>query len=397
MDERGNELNKEYSLRDFLTDSGLRRGPVDIPFLLLVLILLAIGVVMLLSASYARAYYAGKSPTYYFSRQFIFALLGLVAMFVCSRIPMGFYRRYQGLVMFVALGLLALVIPVGVLVNGSKRWVQIAGIQFQPSEIAKIAVILTFSSWICRYKGAMKTIKYGIAPFAGVLLLISILLICEPHLSATIIIILVGGTLMFLGGVKLYWFIAAGGLGFLALELYLKFFGYASERIKVWRDPLSDTSNTAYQITQSLYSIGSGGVTGVGLGMSRQKYLYLPEEHNDFIFSIICEELGFIGALVILLLFSLLIIRGYWLAMHSKDRFSFLVCCGIITLFAIQITFNVAVVTNTIPCTGVSLPFFSSGGTALVLQLAEMGIVLSATRDIPAKKERIATETLEED
>jgi cell division protein FtsW len=270
--------------------------------------------------------------------------------------------------------------------HGSRRWLSIGGINVQPSEIAKIGVILAFSTLICKFKGAMKTFKYGIVPFALILGIIVILLVLEPHLSATIIILLVGATLMFLGGVQLYWFVAAGILGVGGVLLYINFFGYASDRITAWRDPLADTSDTAYQIMQSLYSVGSGGLTGLGLGMSRQKYLYLPEEHNDFIFSIVCEELGFIGAMVILVLFAMLIIRGYWLAMHSRDRFSFLVCSGITTLLAIQVIFNVAVVTNLIPCTGVSLPFFSSGGTALLLQLAEMGIVLSASRDIPAKK-----------
>ncbi|MCD8001550.1 MAG: FtsW/RodA/SpoVE family cell cycle protein, partial [Oscillospiraceae bacterium] len=161
---------------------------------------------------------------------------------------------------------------------------------------------------------------------------------------------------------------------------------YSSERISAWRDPFADTGDTGYQIVQSLYAIGSGGLTGLGLGNSRQKYLYLPEEHNDFIFSVVCEELGFIGASLILLLFALLIIRGFYLAMHCRDRYSFLVCAGFTALLAFQVILNVGVVTNLLPCTGISLPFFSYGGTALWLQLAEMGIILSISRDIPEKK-----------
>lgn len=386
MDYTQERLGDNGRIADYSLEKSIRRGPMDIPFLLLVLLLLTIGVVMLLSASYARAYYNGKAPTYYFVRQFIFALLGIAAMLLCSRLPMGFYRKYSMWVLAGAILLLMLVPVAGYASHGSRRWLSIGGINVQPSEIAKIGVILAFSTLICKFKGAMKTFKYGIVPFALILGIIVILLVLEPHLSATIIILLVGATLMFLGGVQLYWFVAAGILGVGGVLLYINFFGYASDRITAWRDPLADTSDTAYQIMQSLYSVGSGGLTGLGLGMSRQKYLYLPEEHNDFIFSIVCEELGFIGAMVILVLFALLIIRGYWLAMHSRDRFSFLVCSGITTLLAIQVIFNVAVVTNLIPCTGVSLPFFSSGGTALLLQLAEMGIVLSASRDIPAKK-----------
>ena len=161
---------------------------------------------------------------------------------------------------------------------------------------------------------------------------------------------------------------------------------YSSDRISAWLDPFADTSDTGYQIVQSLYAIGSGGLSGLGLGNGRQKYLYLPEEHNDFIFSVVCEELGFIGAAVILILFALLIVRGFFIAMHCKDRYSFLVCSGITALLAIQVILNVAVVTNLVPCTGISLPFFSYGGTALWLQLAEMGVILSISRDVPEKK-----------
>jgi len=386
MDYSQERLGNTTRIADYSRDKSIRRGPMDVPFLLLVLLLLTIGVVMLLSASYARAYYAGKAPTYYFVRQLAFAVLGVAAMLFLSRLPMEFYRGISKWVLLIAIGLLVLVPVIGTASHGSRRWISIGGITIQPSEIAKIGVIMAFSDMICRYKGAMKTFRYGVMPFALILVGIAALLVLEPHLSATIIIFLVGAALLYLGGVSWKWFAAGGGLAVGAVYVYLKFFGYASDRITAWRDPLADTSDTAYQIMQSLYSIGSGGLTGLGLGMSRQKYLYLPEEHNDFIFSIICEELGYVGAMVILVLFALLIIRGYWLAMHSRDRYSFLVCAGITTLLAIQVIFNVAVVTNLIPCTGVSLPFFSSGGTALLIQLGEMGMILSMSRDIPAKR-----------
>jgi len=211
------------------------------------------------------------------------------------------------------------------------------------------------------------------------------LLALEPHLSAAIIIVGVGAVMLFIGGVRLYWFVgvgvAVGGLGAIAISVM----DYAKERVSNWLDPFSAASDAGYQIVQSLYAVGSGGLMGVGLGQSRQKYLYLPEEHNDFIFSIVCEELGFIGAALILILFALLIVRGYWLAMHMRDRYSSLVCAGITTLLALQVFLNVAVVTNLIPCTGISLPFFSYGGTALLIQMAEMGIILSASRDVPTK------------
>ena len=210
---------------------------------------------------------------------------------------------------------------------------------------------------------------------------------CSSDL-ASIIIMALAIVMMFVGGIKLsYLLIGMGGAGALLL-IAGKFVPYVHKRIVSWRDPFADTSAAGYQIVQSLYSIGSGGFLGLGLGQSRQKYLYLPEEHNDYIFSIVCEELGYVGAVAILILFALLICRGYWIAAHSPDRYSFLVGVGITTLLSIQVFLNIAVVTNLIPCTGISLPFFSYGGTALLMQLGEMGIILSISRDIPTKKAR---------
>ena len=193
---------------------------------------------------------------------------------------------------------------------------------------------------------------------------------------------------MFVGGIKLSYLLVGMGSAGALLLFAAKFVPYVHKRIVSWRDPFADTSEAGYQIVQSLYSIGSGGFLGLGLGQSRQKYLYLPEEHNDYIFSIVCEELGYVGAIAILILFALLICRGYWIAAHSPDRYSFLVGVGITTLLSIQVFLNIAVVTNLIPCTGISLPFFSYGGTALLMQLGEMGIILSISRDIPTKKAR---------
>ena len=364
-----------------------RRAGFDTPFFFLVLLLLSMGVVMVLSASYARAYYdpgnvTGGNAAYYFVRQLLFALLGTGAMLLASKLPMGFYRRYSFHFLAFSVVLLMLVPLVGVKVNGSRRWLGVGGLTLQPSELAKLAVILSFSVLICKMRDRMKTFRYGILPFAAILCLIVGLLVLEPHFSASIIIIAVGGVMLFLGGVRLGWFIgaalAAGG----ALGVLLAFFPYASSRITTWRDPFSSSSDEGYQIVQSLYSIGSGGLSGLGLGGSRQKFLYLPEEHNDFIFAVACEELGFIGAALILILFALLILRGYWIALHCRNRYDFLVCAGISTLLAIQVFLNVAVVTNLVPCTGISLPFFSYGGTALLIQLGEMGIILSASRNI---------------
>ena len=366
-----------------------RRPSFDGPFFLTAMLLLAAGVIMVLSASYPRAWYdpghvTGGNAAYYFIRQLIFALLGVGAMLLASRVPMAVYRRWAFPFLLFSLVLLALVPVIGVRANGSRRWLGVGGLTLQPSELAKLAVILSFAVLICRFRGKMRSFRFGILPFAGILGAIVLLLVLEPHVSASVIILAIGAVMLFLGGVRLAWFLGAFGAAGAGVALLLALFPYASSRVNTWRDPFSDTSDRGYQIVQSLYTIGSGGLSGLGLGGSRQKFLYLPEEHNDFIFSVVCEELGFIGAALILCLFALLILRGWWIAFHCGDRFSFLVVGGITSLLAIQVFLNVAVVTNLVPCTGISLPMFSYGGTALLIQLFELGIVLSASRDIAA-------------
>ena len=374
-----------------------RRPRCDLPFLTLVLLLLLIGVVMVLSASWPRAYYdpghvTGGRPAYYFVRQLLFALLGVAAMLLASLLPMGFYRRYSFAFLAFTIMLLALVPFVGVRANGARRWLGVGGLTLQPSELAKLALVLSFASLISRFGPRMRSARYGLLPFAGILVLMIGLLALEPHFSASIILAALGGAMLFIGGLPFAWFAAAFAAAGAGIGVLLTFFPYASSRIVTWRDPFSSASGEGYQIVQSLYSIGSGGLSGLGLGGSRQKYLYLPEEHNDFIFSVVCEELGFLGAALILLLFVLLIRRGYWIALHCRDRFSCLVCAGLTTLLGIQTFLNVAVVTNLLPCTGISLPFFSYGGTALLIQLAEMGIVLSASRGVLTERKSERTE-----
>lgn len=378
-------------VHDYSESLKITRGPMDLPFLLITLLLLTIGVVMVLSASYASAYYdlnneTGGSATYYFTRQLLFAVMGIAAMYVCSRLPITFYRRFAFWVLMAAIGLLLLVLVTGRIGGGSRRWIPLGPISIQPSEVAKLGVILFFSELICRYRNNMGTFKYGIAPFGVILAVIVLLLILEPHISASIIILLVGAIMLFAGGTRMFWF-AAGGAGLAGVFLIIiNAMQYSSDRISAWLHPFEDAGDTSYQVVQSLYAVGSGGLFGLGLGNSRQKYLYLPEEHNDYIFSIVCEELGFIGAALVLALFALLVVRGYWIALHCRDRYSFLVCTGITSLLALQVILNVAVCTNLVPATGISLPFFSYGGTALLMQMAEIGIILSISRDVPVVK-----------
>ena len=380
---------KERRLQREAEGRELARGPIDMPFFLLVLLLTGIGLVMLFSASFPRAYYKGLNPAYYLIRQGVFAAMGIAAMLIIGRIN---YQRFRGaskLLLGLAIILLALVLVPGIgqTRNNATRWIGIGEIlTFQPSEIAKFAVVLYFSDTISKKKDKMRTFRYGILPYAVLLVVIAGLMMLEPHLSGTVLILGTGAILMLVGGISWVWVFAALGAAGVAGYLIIGVLGYGSSRIAMWHDPWIDPLNDGYQMVQSLLSIGSGGLLGVGLGKSRQKFLYLPEEHNDFIFSIVCEELGLIGACVIMLLFAALILRGYWIALHARDRFGALLVVGVTSLIAMQTFLNIGVVTGLLPATGISLPFFSYGGTALLIQLAEMGVVLSVSRQMKPTK-----------
>ena len=355
------------------------RGMLDMPFLVLTVLLVIIGVIMMFSASYASAYATEGTSTYYFARQGLFAVAGIGIMLFVSRLNYQMWRVLSRPILLVTMAIMLITPIFGLTGGGATRWIRIGSIRFQPSEVAKLAVIMSYAQLIARYKDRMKTFR-GLLPFIGILGVMVVALLFQSHLSGIIITCAVAAAMLFMGGVQLRWF--ALGIGAIALlgVIYLSTMGYAADRITAWLDPWSDPQDTGFQIIQSLYAIGSGGLMGLGLGRSRQKYQYLPEEHNDYIFPIVCEELGFVGAVVIILLFMMLIIRGYWIAMHAKDRFGALLVGGISTLMALQVFFNIGVVTNFLPATGISLPFFSYGGTALLIQLFEMGLVLSVSR-----------------
>ncbi len=370
------------------------KGSVDLPFLLLTILLTGIGLIMLFSASFPSAYYESGDGAYYVKRQAIFAALGFVAMAMVGKMN---YQRLRGMARItvgIALFLLILVIipGVGITINNATRWLGVGTLlTFQPSEIAKLAVILYFADSISKKKEKMRDIRYGIIPYAVILAAFALLMLLEPHLSGTVLIVGIGVVMMIVGGIP-GWLVGAGVGGVAAVAtLFVKLvesgvIRYGASRIEMWKNPWIDPQNDGYQMCQSLISIGSGGLLGVGFGKSRQKFLYLPEEHNDFIFAIVCEELGMIGACIIMLIFAMLILRGFWIALHARDRFGALLVVGIMTQVGLQTFLNIAVVTSLIPATGISLPFFSYGGTALALQLLEMGIVLSVSRQIPAPR-----------
>ncbi|MBQ6851517.1 MAG: cell division protein FtsW [Oscillospiraceae bacterium] len=372
-----------YAKEDRRLGQSRARESVDIPFLIILLLLMSVGLAMLYSASSAQSQYdtGYTDSTKYLQKQAVCAGIGLVAMAALSRIPAGFWLKTAWPLYGISIALLLSVLLFGQSVNGAKRWINIAGLQFQPSEIAKFTLIVLFSRLTKGFGRAAGQFRYGVLGFGAALLGILIPLALEKHLSAIMLMGMVAVVMMYVAGTNPRWLLAGAALAAVFVVVYVSLMGYAGDRITAWLHPEQDPSDTGYQILQSLYAIGSGGVLGLGLGKSKQKYLYLPFQYNDYIFAIICEELGLFGALLIIVLFGALILRGYWIALRAPDRFSTVLGTGLITLIAVQTVLNLGVVTNLLPSTGIALPFFSYGGTALAVNLGEMGILLSISRN----------------
>lgn len=361
---------------------------VDYPFLLLVLLALTVGLIMLYSASFAQSEYdtGYRSSTRYLQKQAVCAGIGLIAMAVFSRIPADFWLRLAWPLYAGSILLLLSVLVVGESVNGARRWINIAGLQFQPSELAKFTMILIFARLTRKYGERAEKFRYGVLGFGAAMLGILIPLALEKHLSAIMLMGMVAVVMMFVAGTRMRWLLMGAGAAAVFVVIYVSLMGYAGDRITAWLHPERDPGDTGYQILQSLYAIGSGGMFGLGFGKSRQKYLYLPFQYNDYIFAVICEELGLVGAAAIIALLAALILRGYWVALHAQDRFSTVLAAGLVTLIAVQTVLNLGVVTNLLPSTGIALPFFSYGGTALAVNLGEMGIVLGISRHRSERK-----------
>ena len=366
----------------------MRGETVDWPFLFLLLLLLTVGLIMLWSASYAQSEYdTGYTDSgRYLRKQAACAAIGIAAMVFFSRVPAGLWYRLAWPLYGVSIVLLLSVLVIGQEVNGARRWINIAGIQFQPSEVAKFAEILLFARLTRHFGPDARTFRYGVLGFGMALMGILVPLALEKHLSAIMLMGMVAVVMMFVAGTHPKWLLAGAGAAAIFVLIYITFMGYAGDRVTAWLHPEQDPGDTGYQILQSLYAIGSGGLFGLGWGKSKQKYLYLPFQYNDYIFAIVCEELGLVGALLIMALFAMLIIRGYWIALRSSDRFSTVLAAGLITLIAVQTVLNLGVVTNLLPSTGIALPFFSYGGTALAVNLGEMGIVLGISRQRNQRK-----------
>ena len=371
-------------------DTYFLTGSIDIPFLGLTIALLTIGLIMLFSASYPYAYYYKDSSYYYFIRQILFAVAGLVAMLLMSKINYKILKAIYKPVFVVTIALLVIVLFYHTNVQNFKRWISLGPVTIQPSDLAKFTIILTLAVYISKYYKKMKTMKYGILIPVGIIAIFCGLIYLEHHLSCTILMFFIGACLMFAGGSD--WKLFAFGLavivllGFLVVSFPTLIENYAGKRIVAWLDKDYDPLNGRWQTNNSLYAIGSGGFFGVGLGNSKQKYLYVSEPQNDFIFSIVCEELGFLGAAIIIALFAALVIRGLIIASRCKDKFGSFLIIGIVAQIGLQVVLNILVVTDTLPNTGFAFPFFSYGGTAIFMLLFEIGVVLSVSRKTNQQK-----------
>lgn len=384
-------------------------GKLDVPFLLLVMTILTIGLVMLFSASYTYAYYNEHGDSaYFFKRQFVFAVVGVIAMFLVSKVRYDYFKLFAIPAVLLSWFLLVIVLFLPPVKPGFHRWINLGLFTFQPSEIAKLAIIL-FCAWHMdknhkriigkrenpsKFSKTVKELSNGkivvydsfvMLCLYGVIIAVTAgLVYLENHLSGTILIFAIGVVMMFLGEVKQHWFILIGALAVVAMVFFI--FNpeilekYAGERITAWLDKSYEPRGARWQTNNSLYAIGSGGLFGTGLGNSKQKHLYVSEPQNDFIFAIVCEELGFLRAAGIILLYVLLVARGVKIGLRAKDRFGALLAMGIVFQVGLQTALNIAVVTDALPNTGISLPFFSYGGTSLMMLLFEMGVVLSVSR-----------------
>lgn len=359
------------------------KKPFDFLLFATILVLLSLGLVMVFSASAPAAEKYQNDIYYFIKKQLGFALIGMIAMLLAANYDYHKYGRKSVLLLMgsAIIFMIAVLIPgIGREVNGSRRWIYFGSLPFQPSEYTKLAIILFFSYFLSKRKKPLKSFISDLMPYLFVIGIISLLLLLEPHLSTTIIMLLLTMIILFAAGARIRHFVYLAAPVAALLVAVVSFTDYMTTRINTWLNPWVDPQGDGYQTIQSLYAIGSGGLFGRGLGQSLQKFLYVPEPQNDYIFSILAEELGFVGVAAVLLLFMIFIWRGVKIAVHAPDTFGSLIAIGITALIAVQSLFNVAVVTNSIPPTGVSLPFFSSGGSSLVFFMVEAGILLNVSR-----------------
>ncbi|MCL2512797.1 MAG: putative lipid II flippase FtsW [Oscillospiraceae bacterium] len=393
-------------------------GSYDMLFFIIVMVVLSIGLVMLFSASYPYAYYKYGNSSHFFLRQLVFAVIGVAAMLMISKVDHHHFKKFAIAGLAVSIALLIIVLLLPPVRPGFRRWIIIPFTKdqtFQPSEIAKLALILFFawnfdreytnitgrelskgrySKKIMRASNGRIIIKQAFFPtvFNGaVIIFIAGLVALENHLSGTILMLGISAVMFYLGGFKNYWFAIIGILAVIVIILLVTnpdfLPSYAKERITAWKDKDFEPKGARWQINQGLYAIGSGGFFGQGLGKSMQKYMYVSEPQNDMIFSIVCEELGFVGATIIIVLYAVLVWRGVVIGLHARDKFGALLAMGMVFQVGLQTVMNIAVATDSVPNTGISLPFFSYGGTSLMILLFQMGMVLSVSRSSRLNKQ----------
>lgn len=373
----------------------MKQGKPDFWLIFIIFLLVGFGLIMVFSASYFKGYTDPdlKDSYYFFKRQLVYGLFGILLFFIFSNIPYTHYRKYVGVIFLICLILLILVPIVGDERNGAQRWIDLGFISFQPSELVKLGMIIYTASIMVKKQPVLDQFKRGLLPPLIIIGLVAGFLIIQPHFSATIIILGTCFIIIFCAGARLKHLLLlfASAIPILAIILFLG--DYRVDRIISLFNPFSDPTGKDYQIIQSLIAIGPGGLTGVGLGKSIQKMAYLPEAHTDFIFSIISEELGFIGGSFLIFLYIFLITRGLMISLRAPDQFGTLLGIGIVTLIAIETIFNLGVVTALLPVTGVPLPLISYGGTALVIKLISLGILLNISRH-QIQKTKKATKNL---
>jgi len=361
-----------------------KKNSCDFNIIVLVSLLLSIGVVMVFSSSAAVAFFKYHDPYYFLKRQLLWAILGFGAMVYMMNFDYWKLKKYAKLLFILSLVLLVLVLVpgIGMVVNGARRWIGVGFLNIQPSEFAKLATVIYLSNRLSDKKEKIQSFFRGLLPNLIILGIVFLLIIMEPNLSIAGIIIIVGLIMLFIAGARWSHMITLGIIGLLLAAIAVIIEPYRLERVLTFLDPWKDMQGSGYQVIQSLYALGSGGIFGVGLGNSRQKLFYIPEPQNDFIFSIIGEELGFIGAAAIIFIFLALILRGFRIAAKSPDTFACLLASGITSIIAVQSFINIAVVTSSMPPTGVPLPFISAGGSSMLFTMAGVGILLNISRYI---------------
>ena len=376
---------KKESVLARLKNARITRGKVDFSILLVISVLCAFGLVMIFSASYYYAqHYSGANNDsfYYLKRQLVYLLIGYPIMLLVSLIDYRIIERLRSVFMAISIVLLIAVLLWGQDLNGGKRWLNIAGISIQPSELAKFGLMIFMCSYMSRHKNEMNTFRFGMLPMLLAIGFIAGLVMLQPNMSMAVIIGFIGVVLLYLGGCDLKQLVILGIIGIIGFFVLARSAQYRMDRLTSFGNPELDPQGTGYQLLQSYYAIGSGGFFGKGLNNSYQKLLYMTYGESDFIFAILCEEFGFVGGLVVILMYAWIVFRGMVVSMRCRNRFGSLLAAGISIVFGFQVFVNIGVVTGLLPTTGQALPFISAGGTSLLVFLAAMGLLLSISRDL---------------